>query len=310
MVVSPTKSPTKAAGSPSKLVQSLRRTTAGARGARTPFSDAAGAGGRKGGPEGYGAGRGAEEAATAKKQEQESVRCPANFIYRHCFSCSFDVVSICCNDVREQVLCSDNHKLYLWSTRTKELIHSVALPPDSTTDSLFYNRPQDVYYSIRNSRTIVLFYASGSKLLQVMDSYDAHLRPILCSCHCLKQKLFVTTGVESVIKVWKTNLKVHKQGGKIQSKKIVIIKEDELNVPETHNIKAEWIRDMLYDPIHARIFAIQEVNIQCWNVETGFLMYVRCPLAPNLLFFFTLSLSLALWHAALDTRKNAIDGAK
>ena len=263
MAVSPSKSPSKAPGSPTKsptkFGSSLRKArkfererekSARRRGENPP---------------------GAEDAIEAKK-EQQSVRCPANFIYRHCFSCSFDVVSLCCNDATEQILCSDNHKLYLWSTRTKELITSIALPPDTTTESLFYNRHQDVYYAIRNSRELVLFHASGSRILQEMVSVNAHVRPILCACHCVKQKLVLTTGVESVIKVWKTKLTVTKQGGKVQYKKIDVKKSDELNVPASTG--AEWLRDMLYDPIHARIFAVQEVNIQVWNVETGFLMYV------------------------------------
>ena len=256
MVGSPTKTP----GSPTRLLQSLRKSR------KSPFSETSKAGRKKGDVT-----LDKEEVAAAKK-EQQSVRCPANFIYRHCFFCNYDVVSLCCNSAREQILCSDNHKLYLWSTRTKELIHSVSLPPDTTTDSLFYNKQQDVYYATRNSRTIVLFHASGSRILQEMTDQPAHVRPILCTCHSVKQKLLLTTGVDCIIKVWKIEVIVTKQGGKVQSKKINIKRSDELNVPADNG--AEWIRDMLYDPIHHRIFAVQEVNIQCWNVETGFLLYV------------------------------------
>lgn len=263
---SPTRSPTKTPGSPVKLVSSLRRS-------RKLEKEKSARRRIPGGSDGKGSG--VPDLQEKKKEEPTfgaEVRCPANFIYRHCFSSSFDIVSLCCNDAREQVLCSDNHKLYLWSTRTRELLHSAPLPPDSTTDSLFYNRFHDVYYAVRNRRRLLIFYASGSRILQEMTFVDAHVRPILCVCHAPKQNLVLTTGVESVIKVWKTELTVRKQGGKVQYKSVEITKSDDLDVPA--GTGGEWLRDMLYDPIHARIFAVQEVNIQVWNVETGFLMYV------------------------------------
>ena len=207
-----------------------------------------------------------------ERSQHQSVRCPANFIYRHCFTCAQDIVSLCFNHNKGHLLCSNNLHLYLWSTQSKELLHKVALPRDSTTDNLFYNAEQDTYYGVRNSHDIILFYASGMKILQEIKTIEAHTRPILCMHNSFKDDLLLTAGVESSIKVWRTEMIVTKQSGKIQSRQINLKKTDELTTPNDGS--ADWLTDLVYDPIHSRIFSAMGVSVQVWNLVTGYLMYV------------------------------------